>query len=121
MNAVVEMINKNSINFEMFLQKTALKTVAKLPIKFGKAIWGGVKKVAGKLKGGGQSATQVASSSSKGGLIKYIFIILILIFIIYLISRLIKEKGNKNSNNPGVNVFVPPANNKKSDGGFGWK
>ena len=121
MNGIVEMINRNNINAEMFLQKISAKGILTFPIKLGKAALGGVKKIAGKLKGGGQAATQAAASSGKGGFIKYIFIILILIFIIYLISRLIKNKGNKNSNNLGVNVFVPPTNNKKSDGGFGWK
>lgn len=121
MNGIIEIVNRNSINAEMFLMKITAKGAFSFIAKPFKAVGSLAKKAIGKLKGGGQTATQVASSSSKGGLIKYIFIILILIFIIYLISRLIKEKGNKNSNNPGVNVFVPPANNKKSDGGFGWK
>lgn len=121
MNGIVEMINRNSINAEMFLQKITLKGAFGVIAKPFKAVGGLAKKAMEKFRGGGQAATQAAASSGKGGFIKYIFIILILIFIIYLISRLIKNKGNKNSNNLGVNVFVPPINNKKSDGGFGWK
>lgn len=121
MNGIIEMVNRNSINAEMFLQKITAKGVFSFIAKPFKAVGGLAKKAMGKLKGGGQAATQAASSGSKGGLIKYFIIILVIMFIIYLISRLIKDKGNKNSNNLGVNVFAPPSNNKKSDGGFGWK
>lgn len=121
MNGIVDMINRNSINVEMFLQKISAKGILSIPIKFFKAVGSGIKKFAEKLKGGGQAATQVASNGGKGGLTKYIFIILILIFIIYLISKFVKNEGNKNNNNLDVNVIVPPTNNKKSDGGFGWK
>lgn len=121
MNGIVEIINRNSINAEIFLQKAALKSFLTLPIKVGKAALGGIKKVAGKITGSGGQAVTQAASGGKGGFIKYFIIILVIMFIIYLISRLIKDKGNKNNNNLGVNVIVPPNNDKKSGGGFEWK
>lgn len=125
MNAIVELINRNSINAEMFLQKVALKTIITFPLRgvkaVAKGIASGVKKLSGIFKGGGGQAITHATSGGNGGIMKYIIIILVIMFIIYLISKLIKGRGNKNNNSLGVNIVMPPSNNKKSDNTFGWK
>ena len=116
MNGIIEVVNRNSINAEMFLMKIGLfsklkglgtkaKNIVLAPVNKGKELVSGVQH----------------GISNMFSIIKYLIIFLVILFIISLIMRMfkgIRSKKDKNS----VNVIIPPNNSKtRSNNMFGWK
>lgn len=124
MNGIVEIINRNSINAEMFLMKigildkvkgfgTKAKNIVMAPVNKGKEFANGV----------GQKIDAMQQGiSNMFSIIKYLIIFLAVLFIISLIMRMFKGVRSKKDKSGGVNVIIPPSNsNNKTKNMFGWK
>lgn len=123
MNGIVEMINRNSINAEMFLMKigifdkikgfgTKAKNVVMAPVNKGKEL---TRELGQKIDAMQQGISNMFS------IIKYLIIFLAILFIISLIMRMFKGVRSKKDSGR-INVVVPPSNNNnKTNNMFGWK